>query len=161
MKLPLKLSSIDQEHLQELYDAAKVSRDQLPYTDQFDVLWQGFQDRTFKNADREQVYAALLKYSRSGSVPAIELAAVDVSEDQLKFLKGTVSKHAKGGKILPYSDEFENARRDFNRSNKTEFNEGDFWRAMMKLQAGRRRPPVRKKAVKVEVDDDGSGDDAD
>jgi len=154
MKPPIKLSSIDQEHLQELYDAAKVARDQLPYTDQFDALWEGFQDRTFKNADREQVYAALLKYSRSGSVPAIESAAVTLTEDQLKFLKGTVSKHAKGGKILPYSDELENARRDFNKQNGTELTAAELWRAMMKLQASRRRPPVRKKAVKVEAEDE-------
>ena len=32
MKVPLKLNSIDQEHLQELYDAAGVARDELPYT---------------------------------------------------------------------------------------------------------------------------------
>ena len=65
MRLPLKLSSIDQEHLQELYDAAGVARDELPYTPKFDDIWQGFQDRTFKNAEREQVFGALLKYVRS------------------------------------------------------------------------------------------------
>ena len=31
--IPLKLSAIDQEHLQELYDASGVARDELPYTD--------------------------------------------------------------------------------------------------------------------------------
>jgi hypothetical protein len=60
MKVPLKLNSIDQEHLQELYNAAGVARDELPYTPQFEELWQGFQDRTFKNADREQLFAAII-----------------------------------------------------------------------------------------------------
>src|SRR5579862_4123257 len=64
---PLKLSAIDQEHLQELYDASGVARDELPYTESFETLWVGFQDRTFKNAGRDQVYAALLKYTRSSS----------------------------------------------------------------------------------------------
>src|SRR5688572_2129173 len=51
MRPPLKLSAIDQEHLQELYDASGVARDELPYTDSFEELSQGFQDRTFKNAE--------------------------------------------------------------------------------------------------------------
>src|SRR5438270_5608242 len=67
MKPPLKLNAIDQEHLQELYNASGVARDELPYTPVFEQLVQGFQDRTFKNADAEQVFAALLKYTRSSS----------------------------------------------------------------------------------------------
>ena len=30
MNVPLKLNAIDQEHLQELYNAAGVARDELP-----------------------------------------------------------------------------------------------------------------------------------
>ena len=70
MRPPLKLNAIDQEHLQELYDAAGISRDQLPYTPKFEELCQGFQDRTFKNAHQEQVFGALLKYTRSGGAAA-------------------------------------------------------------------------------------------
>ena len=45
MRLPLKLSEIDREHLQELYDNAGVARDQLPYTAKYDgptgaLLWE-------------------------------------------------------------------------------------------------------------------------
>src|ERR671919_708467 len=67
MRVPLKLNAIEQEHLQELYDAAGVARDELPYSPKFDEVWQGFQDRTFKNAEREQVFGAILKYVRSSS----------------------------------------------------------------------------------------------
>src|SRR5690606_16558278 len=70
MKPPLKLNEIDKEHLQELYDAAGVGREHLPYTPVFEKMCQDFQDRTFKNADPEQVYGALLKYIRSGNHPA-------------------------------------------------------------------------------------------
>ena len=65
--IPLKLSSIAQEHLQELYDGAGVARDELPYTDEYETIWAGFQDRTFMNASRDQLYAALLKYTRSST----------------------------------------------------------------------------------------------
>jgi hypothetical protein len=113
MKVPLKLNSIDQEHLQELYDSAGVARDELPYSPTFDELVQGFQDRTFKNADPEQVYGALLKYTRSSKNSATELPPSVVNEDQLKQLKATLSRHLIAGKILPYSDEFKNARAEF------------------------------------------------
>src|SRR5690349_9768776 len=87
MTIPLKLNAIDQEHLQELYNAAGVARDELPYTDTYETLWQGFQDRTFKNADREQVFAAIVKYVRSSGNAAGTVAAPAVSDDQLKQLK--------------------------------------------------------------------------
>src|SRR5687768_4868361 len=67
MKPSLKLSAIEQEHLQDLYDAAGVARDELPYTPVFEQFVRDFQDRTFKNADPEQVYGALLKYTRTGA----------------------------------------------------------------------------------------------
>src|SRR5689334_1534717 len=115
MRPPLKLSSIDQEHLQELYDASGIARDELPYTPAFETLWQGYQDRTFKNAEREQVYGALLKYVRSSSNAATEPPATKLSDDQLKQLKGLLPRHAKGGKVLPYSDEFEAVRKEFSK----------------------------------------------
>src|ERR1044072_7534176 len=70
MRVSLKLNAIEQEHLQELYDAAGVARDELPYSEQFDKLVQDFQDRTFKNAEPEQVFGALLKYVRSSTCAA-------------------------------------------------------------------------------------------
>ena len=80
MKVPLKLNAIDQEHLQELYNSAGVARDELPYTQQFEDLWQGFQDRTFKNADREQVFAAIIKYVRSSSNAAGQVEASTITK---------------------------------------------------------------------------------
>src|SRR5439155_13763449 len=88
MRVPLKLNAIEQEHLQELYDAAGVARDELPYSQKFEEIWQGFQDRTFKNAERDQVYGALLKYTRSSGNASTAAPESSLSEDQLKQLKG-------------------------------------------------------------------------
>src|SRR5258708_5488017 len=85
--IPLKLSAIDQEHLQELYDASGIAREELPYTDAFEGIWQGFQDRTFKNASRDQVYAALLKYTRSSTNAAQPSEAIVLSDEQKRILK--------------------------------------------------------------------------
>ena len=154
MHIPLKLNSIDQEHLQELYDAAGVARDELPYTESFDTLWQGFQDRTFKNATREQVFAAIIKYVRSSGNAAGELSAVVLSDEQVKQLKAILSRHLTGGKILPYSDAFEVARAEFNKAAGTDLNEQAFWHAILRAQGPKRQPPKRKKVAAAKPDDD-------
>jgi hypothetical protein len=158
MKPPLKLNSIDQEHLQELYDSAGVARDELPYAPAFEQLCQGFQDRTFKNADPEQVYGALLKYVRSSSNAATELPPSAVSDDHLKQLKAALSRHLIGGKILPYSDEFKAARAEFIKAAGSEVSEQDFWRAILKLQGSKRRPPAPRKKVAAPAADDDDGE---
>ena len=158
MRPPLKLNSIDQEHLQELYNAAGVARDELPYTEKFDEVWSGFQDRTFKNAEKEQLYAAMLKYTRSSGNAAAELPASVLNEEQLKQLKAILSRHVKAGKILPYSDEFDAALKEFNKAAGLTIGEKDFWHGILRAQGSRRKPPVRKKAA-AKVEDDGSDED--
>lgn len=147
MKPPLKLSSIDQEHLQELYNAAGVARDDLPYTPEFDALVQGFQDRTFKNADSEQVFAAIQKYVRTGAFHAGEIPQGSISDDQIKQLRAVLSRHLINGKMLPYSDEFNNARSEFIKLVGADVSEQDFWRSIMRALGAKRRPAVRKKVV--------------
>ena len=158
MKPPLKLNSIDQEHLQELYDASGVARDELPYTPAFDTLVQGFQDRTFKNADAEQMFGALLKYTRSSKNAATEQPPSALDDDQLKQLKAILSRHLIGGKILPYSDEFNAARAEFTKAAGAEVPEQDFWRGILRVLGNKRRPPPRKKAVAAAKDDEDEGE---
>jgi hypothetical protein len=145
MKLPLKLSAIDQEHLQELYDAAGVARDELPYSEQFEKLCLDFQDRTFKNASPEQVFGALLKYVRSSTNSSSKNAGdPPLNPDQLKQLKIILPRFSMNGKILPYSDEFEGAMQEFNKAAGTTYQQKEFWRAMVQAQGGKRRPPPRR-----------------
>ena len=157
MKPPLKLNAIDQEHLQELYNSAGVARDELPYTPAYDALVQGFQDRTFKNASHEQVFGAIIKYTRSSGNAPTQQPPGNLSDDQLKQLKAVLSRHLTGGKVLPYSDEFEAARGEFNKQAGTDVTDHDFWRAIIRLQGAKRRPPTRKKvaAPAAEEEDDG------
>jgi hypothetical protein len=159
MRPPLKLNSIDTEHLQELYNASGVARDELPYTDAFETLWSGFQDRTFKNAEREQVFGAILKYVRSSSNAAGELPESKLNDEQLKTLKQALIRHSKNGKLLPYSDELETAHKEFFKATQIELTPAEFWQSAVRAQGAKRRPPVRKKAVAVEVADDGADED--
>lgn len=159
MKVPLKLNAIDQEHLQELYDSSGVARDELPYTPVFDEIVQGFQDRTFKNADPEQLFGALLKYTRSSTNAANqELPPGPLNDDQVKQLKAVLSRHLTGGKILPYGDAFNTAREEFNKASGLQLSEHEFWRSILQAQGGKRRPPPRKKAVAVAKDEEDDGE---
>jgi hypothetical protein len=154
MTVPLKLNAIDQEHLQELYNAAGVSRDELPYTPQFEELWQGFQDRTFKNADREQLFAAIIKYVRSSGNASGQITLPGITDEQIKQLKAILSRHLVGGKILPYGDSFQTARTEFNKAAGTSLDEQTFWHAILKAQGPKRQPPRRAKVVASKRDDD-------
>jgi hypothetical protein len=158
MRVPLKLNAIEQEHLQELYNAAGVARDELPYTPKFEEIWSGFQDRTFKNAEREQVYGAIIKYVRSSSNASTAQPDSKLNEDQLKQLKVMLPRHAKGGKILPYSDEIDAARKEFTKLSSVELTEQEFWQAIMRAQGPKRRPPKRAK-VTAPAEEEESGDD--
>ena len=157
MKAPMKLNSIDQEHLQELYNAAGIARDELPYTAAFDAMVEDFQNRTFKNADKEQVFSAIIKYVRSSSNASTQLPPGLISDDQIKQLKTVISRHLVGGKVLPYSDEFNSARAEFTKLSGKELTEHEFWQAIIRLQGAKRRPPVRKKvaAAAEEPEEDG------
>lgn len=159
MRVPLKLNSIEQEHLQELYNAAGVARDELPYSEKFEEVWSGFQDRTFKNAEREQVYGAIIKYVRSSSNASTEQPESKLDDEQAKRLKSLLPRHAKGGKILPYSDEIDAARKEFIKLSGVEMTEQEFWGAIMRAQGPKRRPPKRAKVTTPAEEDEGSADD--
>ena len=156
MKPPLKLSEIEQEHLQELYNAAGKARDELPYTPEYEQMIRDFQDRTFKNADGEQVFGALLKYGRTGSFSLDPDGAVTaLNEDQVKQLRQVIMRHGTVGKILPYSDAFNTARNEYNRVSGMTLSEAEFWQIFIKVAGNKRRPPpARKKVAKAKADDD-------
>ena len=158
MRPPLKLSSIDQEHLQELYNAAGVARDELPYTETFDGICQGFQDRTFKNANPEQIFGALIKYIRSSGNAATETPVGSLTDEQLKQLKALLPRHAKGGKVLPYSDEFDAVHKEFNKLAAVDLNQQDFWRAIQRAAGPKRRPPKRAKVAAAVADEEDDGE---
>src|SRR5258706_8293054 len=138
--IPLKLSAIDQEHLQELYEGGGGPRHEVPYTDAFEGIWQGFQDRTFKNASRDQLYAALLKYTRSSTNASKPSEPVELTEDQRKLVKTVMVRHATGGKLLPYSDSFNSALKDFNNQAGTTLSDHGFWKTASG-GGSKRRPP--------------------
>jgi hypothetical protein len=140
MALPLKLSAIEQQHLQELYDAAGVPRDALPYTPVLDQMCQDFQDRAFKNAGPAQVYGALVKYIKSSKCPKSSVPE-QVDEEPLASQLKRVREHRVGKpKLSPYTPEFDSARREFTSATGIELSESDFYRG---IRLAAERPAAR------------------
>jgi len=155
MRPNLKLNGIEQEHLQELYDAAGIGRDELPYSQQFEKLCQDFQDRTFKNADPEQVYGALLKYVRSSTCASGKAEVPRLQPDDVKQLRLVLKKHGRAGKVLPYSYEFEASLKEFNGATGKELSARQFWMSIARAQsrAGRGGSQTPPKPVQAAEED--------
>ena len=153
MRAALKLNAIEQEHLQELYDAAGVARDELPYTEQFQKLCQDFQDRTFKNADPEQVFAAIIKYVKSSTCAATPSDSV-ATDEQIEQLKALLKRQGRSTRTLPYSSEYDSLLKDFRSVIGSEMTEREFWMALCRVQSRSRRPPTRRPTARVAADDD-------
>ena len=62
--------------------------------------------------DDPEDFAAIIKYVRSSSNAATQLPPGIINDDQIKQLKVVLSRHSVGGKVMPYSDEFNSARDD-------------------------------------------------
>ncbi len=144
MALPLKLSAIEQQHLQELYDAAGVPRDSLPYTEALDQMCRDFQDRAFKNAGPAQVYGALVKYIKSSNCPKGAVVEVIIEEPLATNLKRVRDHRVGKAKIAPYTSEFESARKEFINATGIEMTESEFYRG---LRLASERPPARARRV--------------
>jgi hypothetical protein len=93
---------------------------------------------------------------RSGTNSAGEVPASVLNEDQVKRLKELLPRHTKGGKLIPYSDEFESVQKEFNKLAGMDLGAGDFWRAVLQSHGPKRRPPKRTKVTAPPVDDDDS-----
>ena len=141
------LGAIEQQHLQELYDAAGVPRDELPYTEALTRVCKDFQDRTFKNANEAQVYGAIVKYVRSGRRAKPKSGDPDVAPDRAEHARLLRAQRAQGPKPQPYTREFEYARGAFARAGGPDLSPHEYWCV---LQLASRRSAAPRSAVPVQ-----------
>ena len=143
MAIPLKLGAIEQQHLQELYEAAGVPRDELPYSPALAQVCRDFQDRTFKNANEAQVYGALLKYVRSSRCARGPKSAAEAApQDRLEHARLLRAQRDAMPRLEPYTVDFESARAAFARNGGPDLSPREFWhvaRLAAVVAGGRRR----------------------
>ena len=141
MSVPLRLGLIEQQHLQELYEAAGVPRDELPYSAELSWVCSAFQDRTFKNASEAQVYGAMVKYVRSGRRPVAAKAKVPPAppgrREHATLLK---TQRPTGVRLEPYTPAFDHARNAFARQGGAALSQQEFW-GVVRLAGGTRARP--------------------
>ena len=143
MAFPLKLGSIEQQHLQEVFEAAGVPRDDLPYSPALAQVCREFQDRTFKNASEAQVYGAVVKYVRCGRrTGAVKSAAPQAPSESVEHARLLMAQRQSGQKIEPYSPAFDHARDAFTRNGGAALSPREFWDVVRLASAARGRSPV-------------------
>ena len=138
MAIPLKLGAIEQQHLQELYEAAGVPRDELPYTPELAQVCRDFQDRTFKNASEAQVYGAMLKYVRSGRRASAKSTSPAAPRERLEQARLLKAQRLGSNKLEPYTPAFDSARSTFARNGGAALTPHEFWHVVR--LAGNRAP---------------------
>ena len=146
----LKLGSIEQEHLQELYEAAGVPRDELPYSPALAQMCSDFQDRTFRNADEARVYAAILKYVRSSRCGTPTPVEPDVAAARAAQAAQYKAAHPDARKLQPYTPAFDAARAAYARTRDAadpELTPQEFWQITQ--LATRRGAPARRREPAV------------
>ena len=135
-----------------------MARDELPYTPAFDALVQGFQDRTFKNASHEQVFDAIIKYTRSSGNAPTPQPPGSLTDEQLKQLKAVLFCATSWAARSCPTATSSRSRGEFSKQAGAGLSEHDFWRAITSLQGAKAAaPPTRKKvaAPAAEEEDDG------
>ena len=80
--IPLKLSAIDQEHLQELYDASGIARDELPYSDAFNAALKEFNRMANATLSENEFWRALAGTAGGKRRPPPKRAAKVVTESE-------------------------------------------------------------------------------
>ena len=143
MSVTLKLGLIEQQHLQELYEGAGVPRDELPYSAELALVCREFQDRTFKNASEAQVYAALVKYVRSGRRAAgTTRKAPPAPPERLEHARLLTAQRPSGARLEPYTVAFDHARNAFARNGGAALSRQEFWGVVRLAGGTRTRQPA-------------------
>lgn len=145
MAIPLKLGTIEQQHLQELYEAAGVPRDELPYSPALTQVCKEFQNRTFKNANEAQVFGAIVKYVRSGRRAKARATQPTVAPDRLTQARLLRAQRASAPKPRPYTRDFDYARNAFARAGGPDLSPQEYW-CVLQLACEREVPAPADRA---------------
>ncbi len=109
----------EEELLEQLYAALGLPLDDLPYTEEFEHLYQEFTEQ-FPEHDRRWVLNRLFRLRKAGLLPRfgrVGSIPMSASADDVELIERLVIRHA--GSLgrrdqLPYTDQFAALVREFN-----------------------------------------------
>lgn len=137
--------SNETELIRQLLSEAALTRDQLPYTDEFARLKKRYETRLRAHVADSQFWRLLVRVGKRGglgreksrktSVPSPKLT----TEQQLELLR-LVPDGIGSRDQLPYTEEFDSLNRRFTRLTRTGFDKREFWRVVSRVAKRSRKP---------------------
>jgi predicted AAA+ superfamily ATPase len=131
--------------IRQLLHEADLSRDQLPYTDEFARLKKKYEAQLHKRVTDSEFWRSLVRVGKRGGlarkkskqkrVPAPKLP----TEQQLELLR--LFPDGIGNRDqLPYTEEFDGLHRQFSKLTRTTLSKHEFWRALSGVAKRSRKP---------------------
>jgi hypothetical protein len=130
-----EMSKAHQEHLKELLESVSVSRDDLPYTKEFQRLKGEFYDRTFRTLTDAEFWNALVTVAKKGGVrgkkgseppPALD---TDQKAKLQEMFPGPIGERDR----LPYTERFSKFVLRFNEATGLNLSERGVWLAVLNI----------------------------
>jgi hypothetical protein len=132
----MRLDRAGEEHVRELMQGAELARDQLPYTEEFDRLKQGFYMRTFKKVSDAEFWLILARVGKKGGVrgKATQDHAPELSDDQKATLLKRLPVAIGETDSLPYTERMSRLVKGFNAAVNLSLSEREVWLAVLDLR---------------------------
>jgi predicted AAA+ superfamily ATPase len=129
----------------QLLHEAKYSRDQLPYTDEFARLKRQYETCLHRRVTDSQFWRSLVRVGKRGKQAREKSRKVKVpspkltTEQQLELLR-LLPDGIGNRDQLPYTDEFDRLRRQFNKLTRSKLDQREFWRVLSRVGKRSRKP---------------------
>ena len=124
------------ELLIEIYKAIGRTADDLPYTPQFEKLWNEYARGQNPQPSREEVWRQLLNLRKAGKLPRLgeaRGAGPKISAENERVLRELLGEEIGKRDRLPYSGRFERLVDEFNRTQKRPLGPHLVWRLVARL----------------------------
>jgi predicted AAA+ superfamily ATPase len=133
------------EVVRQLLEEAELSRDQLPYTDEFARLKREFETRLRRRVTESEFWRLLVRVGKRGGLarPKSEIQKVPApkltTEEQLEMLRLLLDGIGTRDQ-LPYTERFDILHRRFNRLIRANLDQREFWRVLSRVGKRSRKP---------------------
>lgn len=130
-----KVIITDQNLVRQLIKAAELTRDALPYTDEFDSLHQQYMSATSEQLSKHEFWRRLSAAAKQGGGKGKKrgAAAPVLTHQQLDQLRPLIAEKLGSRDSLPYTEEFDRIHREFIELTKLKLTKHQLWRTVGNL----------------------------
>lgn len=142
---PSKTPSDEKEIVRQLLRESELSRDQLPYTDEFALLKRKYEATVHRRTTDSQFWLLLRRGGKPGGLGREKSRRKKMPDPQLTteqklellrlFPDGLGIRDQ-----LPYTDEYDRLHQQFNRLTQLKLDQREFWRVLCRVGKASRKP---------------------